>query len=61
MCTYGQCSIWNQVLALEFTPSWSKYITAPACLSRTTIPTYFPLPYFPYCAKFLLYLTLVQN
>ena len=44
MCTYGYYSICNQVLDLAFTPSWSKDITDPACLSLTSAPTYFPPP-----------------
>ena len=60
MCKYGYCSIWKQVINLAFTPSRSKETTDPSCLSPNPLTTYFPLPYFPYCAALLLYLPLVQ-
>ena len=60
MCTYGYWIIWNQVLALVFTPSWSKDVTAPYCISVTPLPTYFPLPSLPYWSTLLLYLTFMQ-
>ena len=61
MCTYRYCIIWNQMLALDFNPSWGRDIIDPACFSPTHLPIYFPLPSFPYCATLLLDLTSVQD
>ena len=60
MFIYGYCSIWNQVLTLAFTPSWSKGIISTAYLYPTTLTTYFPLPSFSYSATRVLYLTSAQ-
>ena len=54
MCTYGYCIIGNQILALEFTPSWSKEIKDPECLSPTPPPNQFTIPSFTYCATLLI-------
>ena len=46
MCKYEYWTIFNQLMALDFTPSQSKDIKYPACLSPTPPPTLFTLPLF---------------